>query len=68
MPPQNNPDRIRTTIAWWPILRRPPSPGTWARELVDITLYWGQEALPRWQAATASTTPMRCALVGRSVF
>ena len=23
---------------------------------------------PRWQAATASTTPMRCALVGRSVF
>ncbi len=22
----------------------------------------------RWQAATASTTPMRCALVGRSVF
>ena len=33
---------------------------------------WGQDAdcwsLPRWQAATASTTPMRCALVGRSVF
>ena len=24
--------------------------------------------IPRWQAATASTTPMRCALVGRSVF
>ena len=25
-------------------------------------------SLPRWLAATASTTPMRCALVGRSVF
>ena len=52
------------------------------RELVDHHLdlggapgrakHWGQDAdrwsLPRWQAATASTTPMRCALVGRSVF
>ena len=52
------------------------------RELVDHHLdlggaagtgeHWGQDAdagrFPRWQAATASTTPMRCALVGRSVF
>ena len=31
----------------------------------DKMLRW---SLPRWRAATASTTPMRCAPVGRSVF
>ena len=44
MPPQNNPDRIRRTIAWWPMPAcscRHPRPDLGLRELVDHHLDLG---------------------------
>ena len=67
MLPQNKPDRIRILFDDHRLVANAGLllPATLARHLGLRELRW---SLPRWQAATASTTPMRCALVERSVF